>query len=219
MIGPDKQHSQWLVSYSPSKECTLWVPCHLNSRTSATQAPSATNICETSSSVNICRRNRTLFDNYSVLSFDNISHCRPSDATCHVFTFSPFTLLELEIFSWGNVNHPFLSMTTHSLLRTVLHCSQCHHWQHLDCHHLLLFDYGVWDRWVSGLQPLIGFALPWPRWSPPHQQTHPYLLSQPYFFSHTSLYLLYVVFLVAHSKKSCKVVKYPDQISMCLTEQ
>ena len=113
----------------------------------------------------------------------------------------------------------FLSMTTHSLLRTVLHCSQCHHWQHLDCHHLLLFDYVVWDRWVSGLQPLIGFALPWPRWSPPHQQTHPYLLSQPYFFSHTSLYLLYVVFLVAHSKKSCKVVKYPDQISMCLTEQ
>ena len=108
MIGQDKQHSQWLVSYSPSKECTLWVPCHLNSRTSATQAPSATNICETSSSVNICRRNRTLFDNYSVLSFDNISHCRPSDATCHVFTFSPFTLLELEIFSWGNVNHPFL---------------------------------------------------------------------------------------------------------------
>ena len=75
--------------------------------------------------MNICRRNRTLFDNYSVLSFDNISHCRPSDATCHVFTFSPFTLLELEIFSWGNVNHPFLSMTTHSLLRTVLHCSQC----------------------------------------------------------------------------------------------
>ena len=113
----------------------------------------------------------------------------------------------------------FLSMTTHSLLRTVLHYSQCHHWQDLDCHHLLLFDYVVWDRWVSGLQPLIGFALPWPRWSPPHQQTHPYLLSQPYFFSHTSLYLLYVVFLVAHSKKSCKVVKYPDQISMCLTEQ
>ena len=114
MIGPDKQHSQWLVSYSPSKECTLWVPCHLNSRTSATQAPSATNICETSSSVNICRRNRTLFDNYSVLSFDNISHCRPSDATCHVFTFSPFTLLELEIFSWGNVNHFFPWQHIHS---------------------------------------------------------------------------------------------------------
>lgn len=45
---------------------------------------------------NICRRNRTLFDNYSVLSFDNISHCRPWVTSCHVSTVSPFfSLLQL----------------------------------------------------------------------------------------------------------------------------
>ena len=52
---------------------------------------------------NICRRNRTLFDNYSMLSFDNISHCRPRVTTCHVSKFSPFfILLQLAFFLWSS---------------------------------------------------------------------------------------------------------------------
>ena len=104
---------------------------------------------------NICRRNRTLFDNYSVLSFDNISHCRPWVTSCHVslqFPLSSFGQNQLLRFEsdnpWHDINRSLMCICWF-LVSIII----------ADGIRISILS-KVWDRCGSGLYSLIGFVRP-----------------------------------------------------------
>ena len=148
------------------------VPCkypRFSSRTSATEAPSATNICETSAptsageiehylTITPCYHLTILAtagpESQAVMSLQ-FPLSSLSSKLAFVIAEEPCPMHTCTTRNTNpNANMHFISKFISAELRGLVH--HCHH-------HLWL----VWDRWVSGLQPLIGFVLPpAARWSP-----------------------------------------------------